>query len=201
MAVANIDDPSALAHLIGGALRISTEEKQELLEEVDVGARLRRLSGILARELEVVQLDAATGDGAIAELKREQPATAEVLANQRISGRDSRKDVRHLELSLEGSGLSYEPGDALGVFADNDAAVSFRIAAIFSALAARATMRVLGRGGIAAVSRAPCCTRRPARDRGRKRYEGAWLLVYSQADDLGRNLGLQLSRMEGHLLP
>ncbi len=56
MAVANIDDPAALGHLIVGALRISTEEKQELLEEVDVAARLRRLSQILARELEVVQL-------------------------------------------------------------------------------------------------------------------------------------------------
>ncbi|HSS05105.1 MAG TPA: endopeptidase La [Solirubrobacterales bacterium] len=56
MAVANIDDPAALGHLIAGALRISTEEKQGLLEEVDVAARLRRLSQILARELEVVQL-------------------------------------------------------------------------------------------------------------------------------------------------
>jgi ATP-dependent Lon protease len=56
MAVANIDDPAALGHLIAGALRISTEEKQELLEELDVAARLRRLSQILARELEVVQL-------------------------------------------------------------------------------------------------------------------------------------------------
>jgi len=56
MAVANIEDPAALGHLIAGALRISTEEKQELLEQVDVGARLRRLSQILARELEVVQL-------------------------------------------------------------------------------------------------------------------------------------------------
>ena len=56
LAVANIDDPSALAHLISGALRISTEEKQELLEEVDVTRRLRRLSQILARELEVIQL-------------------------------------------------------------------------------------------------------------------------------------------------
>ena len=44
MAVANIDDPAALGHLIAGALRISTEEKQELLEEVDVAKRLRRLS-------------------------------------------------------------------------------------------------------------------------------------------------------------
>jgi ATP-dependent Lon protease len=56
LAVANIDDPSALSHLIGGALRIETPEKQELLEEVDVAKRLRHLSQILARELEVVQL-------------------------------------------------------------------------------------------------------------------------------------------------
>ena len=56
MAVANIDEPSDLAHLIAGALRISTEEKQDLLEELDVGKRLRRLSQILARELEVIQL-------------------------------------------------------------------------------------------------------------------------------------------------
>jgi len=56
LAVANVDDPSALAHLIAGALRISTEEKQQLLEQVDVAKRLRRLSEILARELEVVQL-------------------------------------------------------------------------------------------------------------------------------------------------
>jgi len=56
MAVANLDDPAALAHLIAGALRISTEEKQKLLEEVEVVARLRHLSQILARELEVVQL-------------------------------------------------------------------------------------------------------------------------------------------------
>jgi ATP-dependent Lon protease len=56
LAVTNVDDPSALAHLIAGALRISTEEKQGLLEEVDVGRRLRRLSEILARELEVIQL-------------------------------------------------------------------------------------------------------------------------------------------------
>ncbi|HEV7400204.1 MAG TPA: endopeptidase La [Solirubrobacterales bacterium] len=56
MAVANLDDPAALAHLIAGALRISTEEKQKLLEELEVVARLRHLSQILARELEVVQL-------------------------------------------------------------------------------------------------------------------------------------------------
>jgi ATP-dependent Lon protease len=56
LAVTNVDDPSALAHLIAGALRIPTAEKQEILEEVDVAKRLRRLSEILARELEVIQL-------------------------------------------------------------------------------------------------------------------------------------------------
>jgi sulfite reductase (NADPH) flavoprotein alpha-component len=47
---------------------------------------------------------------------REAPFLAEVLANQRITARDSDKDIRHIEFSLEGSGLSYEPGDALGVW-------------------------------------------------------------------------------------
>ncbi len=54
--VANVDDPSVLTHLIAGALRLPTEEKQELLEEADVAKRLRRLSEILARELELVTL-------------------------------------------------------------------------------------------------------------------------------------------------
>ncbi|HXO07869.1 MAG TPA: endopeptidase La [Solirubrobacteraceae bacterium] len=54
--VANVDDPIALSNVIAGALRLRTEEKQELLEELDVAKRLRRLSEILARELEVVAL-------------------------------------------------------------------------------------------------------------------------------------------------
>ena len=56
LAVTNLDDPSALGHLIAGALRISVDEKQGLLEELDVAKRLRRLSEILTRELEVVRL-------------------------------------------------------------------------------------------------------------------------------------------------
>jgi ATP-dependent Lon protease len=56
MAVVNIDDPAELAHVIAGALRVKTEEKQELLEERNVTKRLRRLSEILARELELVEI-------------------------------------------------------------------------------------------------------------------------------------------------
>jgi sulfite reductase (NADPH) flavoprotein alpha-component len=47
---------------------------------------------------------------------REQPFPAPLLLNQRITGRGSDRDVRHIELSLEGSGLRYAPGDALGVW-------------------------------------------------------------------------------------
>ena len=48
-----------------------------------------------------------------------RPFPALLLTNQKITGRDSLKDVRHLELSLEGSGLSYEPGDSLSVLPRN----------------------------------------------------------------------------------
>lgn len=50
---------------------------------------------------------------------RQNPFQAEVLVNQRITGAGSTKDVRHIELSLQGSGIQYEPGDALAIIADN----------------------------------------------------------------------------------
>ncbi|MCY8101213.1 assimilatory sulfite reductase (NADPH) flavoprotein subunit [Bacillus haynesii] len=51
---------------------------------------------------------------------RKNPFRAEVLENLNLNGRGSNKETRHLELSLEGSGLTYEPGDALGIFPEND---------------------------------------------------------------------------------
>jgi len=54
--VANVEDPSTLSYLIPSSLRLGTAEKQALLEELDVGKRLRSLSEILARELEVATL-------------------------------------------------------------------------------------------------------------------------------------------------
>src|SRR5438034_8589050 len=56
LAAANVDDPSALSHLVASTLRLKTEEKQRLLEEADVSARLRDVLGILGRDLEVVEL-------------------------------------------------------------------------------------------------------------------------------------------------
>ncbi|HET8756397.1 MAG TPA: endopeptidase La [Solirubrobacteraceae bacterium] len=72
MAVANLDDPSALSHLIAGALRIKTEDRQALLEEVDVARRLRRLSEILARELDIVAIGSKIQDQVNAEMEKGQ---------------------------------------------------------------------------------------------------------------------------------
>ena len=52
---------------------------------------------------------------------RERPFAAGILLNQPITGRGSSKDVRHIELSLEGSGIRYLPGDSLGVAPRNPA--------------------------------------------------------------------------------
>jgi len=56
LAAANVEDPGALSYLVASTIRIKTEEKQRLLEVADVTERLRELSGILNRELEVYEL-------------------------------------------------------------------------------------------------------------------------------------------------
>ncbi len=51
---------------------------------------------------------------------RTNPFKAEVLENLNLNGRGSNKETRHLELSLEGSGITFEPGDSLGIYPEND---------------------------------------------------------------------------------
>lgn len=65
----------------------------------------------------------ATDAGAPSAYGKRHPFQATVLENIVLTGRGSSKETRHLELSLEDSGLTYEPGDALGVVAQNDPAL------------------------------------------------------------------------------
>ncbi|MEO9589354.1 MULTISPECIES: sulfite reductase flavoprotein subunit alpha [Marinobacter] len=51
---------------------------------------------------------------------RKNPFQATILTNQLLNGQGSDKEVRHIELSLEDSGLQYEPGDALAVCPENN---------------------------------------------------------------------------------
>lgn len=50
---------------------------------------------------------------------RDNPFIATVNVNQKITSRDSDRDIRHIELDLSDSDLHYQPGDAVGVWYQN----------------------------------------------------------------------------------
>ncbi|QSX30674.1 assimilatory sulfite reductase (NADPH) flavoprotein subunit [Shewanella cyperi] len=85
---------------------------------LDVFTPLLKASG--AGSERVIAWPGATGTAAShSQYDKQNPATAELSVNQKITARNSTKDVRHIEISLEGSGLTYQPGDALGVYFRN----------------------------------------------------------------------------------
>ncbi|UAA39349.1 assimilatory sulfite reductase (NADPH) flavoprotein subunit [Paraneptunicella aestuarii] len=63
---------------------------------------------------------AGTTQPAESQYNKANPFTATLSASAKITGRDSVKDIRHIEISLEDSGIQYQPGDALGVWFIND---------------------------------------------------------------------------------
>lgn len=64
--------------------------------------------------------EAKTSVGEKTSYSRTNPFKAEVLENINLNGLGSNKETHHLELSLEGSGLTFEPGDSLGIYPKND---------------------------------------------------------------------------------
>ncbi len=72
LAAANVDDASALSHLVASTMRLKTEDKQQLLEQPDVEQRLRELSLILSRELEVFELGTKIQSQVQSELEKGQ---------------------------------------------------------------------------------------------------------------------------------
>lgn len=66
---------------------------------------------------------AASHTGGHGAYDKTNPYSSEVLEKIVLNGTGSSKEVLHVELSLEGSGLTYEPGDALGICPENRASV------------------------------------------------------------------------------
>ncbi|MCL2913838.1 assimilatory sulfite reductase (NADPH) flavoprotein subunit [Shewanella corallii] len=62
---------------------------------------------------------AVAGGFSASDYSKQKPYSAELLVSQKITGRDSDKDIRHVEIDLGESGLNYQPGDALGVWFNN----------------------------------------------------------------------------------
>ncbi|PAW08364.1 assimilatory sulfite reductase (NADPH) flavoprotein subunit [Vibrio sp. V1B] len=80
-------------------------------------------------EAEVVQLPVGQAAPGHSAYNKQNPYTATLLTSQKITGRDSGKDVRHVEIDLEDSGLTYQAGDALGVWFDNSSELANAILA------------------------------------------------------------------------
>jgi len=91
------------------------------------GPAERWIEGVLGKLAELagpapsgtVTLVPSAVDAPAPSYSKRSPFPATVLENLCLNGRGSDKEVRHIELSLEGSGLSYAPGDALGVVPSN----------------------------------------------------------------------------------
>jgi len=82
----------------------------------DALARVREIKDKLAPAAPIATgVSQTTAAAAVPELTRAHPATAEVLANQRIVGRGALREVRHVELAFPGLGNLYKAGDALGI--------------------------------------------------------------------------------------
>ena len=82
----------------------------------DVVAEVSRLNGELSTQRTVNAEPLA----AKAVYSKESPFLAKVLTNQRVTARGSTKHINHLEFSLDASGISYQPGDSLGVWPKNN---------------------------------------------------------------------------------
>lgn len=67
------------------------------------------------------------------QFSRSNPFQAEVIGTINLNGRGAGRETRHLELSLEGSGLTYEPGDCVGVYPENDPALVDQIISVLGA--------------------------------------------------------------------
>jgi ATP-dependent Lon protease len=110
LAATNVDDPSALAHLVASTLRtIPTEERQELLETLDVEQRLRRVSAILSREVDVLELGSKIQSQVQSEMEkgqREYFLRQQLKAIQQELGEGDPEQVEINELKAQLEGLT-----------------------------------------------------------------------------------------------
>ncbi|MDC0603155.1 assimilatory sulfite reductase (NADPH) flavoprotein subunit [Aliiglaciecola sp.] len=120
-----------------GASRISDRVDCDVDYDSAAKAFIELVTSQLKEELttkqsQVVQLPVSANApvAAVSEYTKKNPFTATLNESQKITGRDSVKDIRHVEISLEDSGIEYKPGDALGIWFNNDLALVEEILAL-----------------------------------------------------------------------
>jgi ATP-dependent Lon protease len=113
LAAANADNPSGLANLIATVMRLKTEEKQELLEEADVEGRLRKLTVILNRELEVFELGTKIQSQVQSEMEKGQREyflrqQLKAIQDELGEGDEQQAELAELRGRIEEAGLPEE---------------------------------------------------------------------------------------------
>jgi ATP-dependent Lon protease len=111
--VMNIDDPGRLADFIAANLpSLSSTEKQELLESLDLKSRLERLNHQLAREVEVLQLRSKIQSDVqdqVTQSQREYYLREQLKAIQKELGEaDEQQEIEELRKKIEAAGMSEE---------------------------------------------------------------------------------------------
>jgi sulfite reductase (NADPH) flavoprotein alpha-component len=115
-----IDFDNRLAEL--GATRLYPRVDVDVDVDVPYAEWSKAVIALLSSESSAASAVAVTDEIEEGGFSKKHPFPSNVLANYNLNGPGS-KQTNHLELSLEGSGLSYEVGDALGVFPENPADV------------------------------------------------------------------------------
>ncbi|HEX8375317.1 MAG TPA: (Fe-S)-binding protein, partial [Geminicoccaceae bacterium] len=104
---------------------------------------------------------AAGAVAAVAGIGRANPVTAMLKAARALNAPDSDKDTRHVVIDLEGTGITYKPGDSLGVIPENDPDL---VDGIVRALGADPGAEVGDGNGHSRTLRAELITRRDLRN-------------------------------------
>lgn len=101
-----------------GAFRITPMVKCDVDYEVNADIWMNNLLVNITPSENSENAEAKTED-TVVEYSKKNPFMATVLEKVKINGDESDKEVYHLELCIEDSGLTYEPGDSVGIYARN----------------------------------------------------------------------------------
>ena len=108
--------------------RIDCDLEYEAPAKGWIDTSLERLNAEVGVGASVIHVDfarpGADGDADVDAPTRAHPFAAEISETVRLTGSRSTSDTHHVAVSLEGSGILYEPGDSLGVVASNDPALA-----------------------------------------------------------------------------
>ncbi len=112
-AIAEMDDPSKLADTIAAHLAVKIPEKQELLEQLDISARLEKVYSLMEGEISVLQVEKKIRSRVKRQMEktqREYYLNEQLKAIQRElgEGEDGRDELQELEERINNTKLSKE---------------------------------------------------------------------------------------------